>query len=104
MEKKTNETQDLLLDILDFVGFQIKSGKCPKESIDKWTSVVSEQLDTLASTQEIADFYGQNIYNVHNVLNRRPIPKDKQPKRRVYFSFNLFAQLKPKSWKRKEGN
>lgn len=102
MEKKTNEAQDLLLDIIDFVEFQVKSGKCTKETIDKWASVVSEQLDTLATTQEIADFYGQRLDNVHNILKRRPIPKDKQPKRRVYFSFNLFASLKPKSWKRKE--
>lgn len=102
MEKKTNETQDLLLDIIDFVGFQVKSGNCTKETIDKWASVVSDQLDTLATTKEIADFYGQKVENVHNVLKRRPIPKDKQPKRRVYFSFKLFASLKPKSWQRKD--
>ena len=34
------------------------------------------------------------------VKTSRPIPKDKTPKRKVYFSFNLFAKLKPKSWKR----
>lgn len=99
-----NPVKTLLLEVIDFLRYKVETDQCTMEELRKFTNIVTEQLDTLASTQEIADFYGQNIYNVHNVLNRRPIPKDKQPKRRVYFSFNLFAKLKPKSWKRKEGN
>ena len=102
MEKKTNEMQDLLLDIIEFVGFQVKTGKCTKETIDKWASVVSEELETLARTKNIADFYGESESNVRNILARRYIPKEHKPKRKVYFSFNLFAKLKPKSWKRKD--
>lgn len=102
MENKTNEMQDLLLDIIEFVGFQVKTGKCTKETIDRWASVVSEQLDTLATSKEIAEFYGESESNVRNILARRVIPKSHKPKRKVYFSFNLFAKLKPKSWKRKE--
>lgn len=94
-----NPVKALLLEVIDFLRYKVETDQCTAEELRKFTDIATEQLDTLASTQEIADFYGQNIYNVHNVLNRRPIPKDKKPKRKVYFSFNLFAQLKPKSWK-----
>lgn len=96
-----NPTKTLLLEILDFLKYKVDTDQCTPEEIRKFSDIAIEQLDTLATTQEIADFYGQKVENVHNVLKRRPIPKDKQPKRRIYFSFNLFASWKPKSWQRK---
>ena len=102
MAKETNDTQDFLLDVLDFTAYKIRKGGCTQETIDRWADVVKRELDVDATTSEIANHYGQRLDNVHNVLKRRPIPKDKQPKRKVYFSFNLFASLKPKSWKKKE--
>ena len=97
-----NPTKKLLLEILDFLRYKVDTDQCTMEEIRKFSDIAIEQLDTLATTEDIAKFYDQPLYNVHNILKRRPIPKDKQPKRRVYFSFNLFASLKPKSWKRKE--
>lgn len=97
-----NPTKDLLLEIIDFLKYKVVTNQCTAEEIRKFSDIAIEQLDTIATTQEIANFYGQSIDNVHNVLKRRPIPKDKLPKRKVYFSFNLFASRKPKSWKRKE--
>lgn len=96
-----NPTKKLLLEILDFLRYKVDTDQCTAEEIRKFSDIAIEQLDTLATTEDIAKFYDQPLYNVHNILKRRPIPKDKQPKRRVYFSFNLFASLKPKSWKRK---
>ena len=97
-----NPIKQLLLEILDFLRYKVDTDQCTAEEIRKFADVATQELDTLATTEDIAQFYDQPLYNVHNVLKRRPIPKDKQPKRRVYFSFNLFASLKPKSWKRKE--
>ena len=97
-----NPTKKLLLEILDFLRYKVDTDQCTMEEIRKFSDIAIEQLDTLATTEDIAQFYDQPLYNVHNILKRRPIPKDKQPKRRVYFSFNLFASLKPKSWKRKD--
>lgn len=93
-----NPMKQLLLEILDFLRYKVDTDQCTAEEIRKFADIATEQLDTLATTKEIADFYGQSVKNVHHILERRPIPKDKKPTRRVYFSFNLFAKLKPKSW------
>ena len=95
-----NHSKQLLREILHFLDFKVDTNQCTAEEIRKFADIATEQLDTIATTQEIAYFYGQKLENVHNILKRRPIPKDKTPKRKVYFSFNLFAKLKPKSWKR----
>ena len=97
-----NPMKQILLEILDFLRYKVDTDQCTAEEIRKFSDIATEQLDTLATTEDIAKFYDQPLYNVHNILKRRPIPKDKQPKRKVYFSFNLFAKLKPKSWKRKD--
>lgn len=97
-----NPVKALLLEVIDFLRYKVETDQCTAEELRKFTDIATEQLDTLATTDEIAKFYNQPLYNVHNILKRRPIPKDKKPKRKVYFSFNLFATLKPKSWKKKE--
>lgn len=93
--------KQILLEILDFLKYKVETDQCTPEEIRKFANVATEGLDTQASIQEIADFYGQTTKNVHNVLDRRPIPKDKKPKRKVYLSFNLFSSFKPKSWHKK---
>lgn len=95
-----NPIKTLLLDVLDFLKYKVETDQCTAEEIRKFADIATEQLDTIATTQEIAEFYGQKVENVHNVLKRRPIPKDKRPTRKVYVSFNLFTMLKPKSWRK----
>lgn len=97
-----NPIKQLLLEILDFLRYKVDTDQCTAEEIRKFAVIATEQLDTLATTKEIAEFYGESESNVRNILARRVIPKSHKPKRKVYFSFNLFAKLKPKSWKRKE--
>lgn len=97
-----NPTKKLLSEILAFLKYKVDTDQCTAEEIRKFADVATEQLDTLATTKEIADFYGESESNVRNILARRYIPKEHKPKRKVYFSFNLFAKLKPKSWKKRE--
>jgi hypothetical protein len=97
-----NPTKKILLEIIDFLRYKVATDQCTPEELRKFADVATNELDTMASTEEIADYYGQKLNNVHNVLKRRPIPKDKKPKKKIYFSFNLFATLKPKSWNKKE--
>lgn len=94
--------KQVLLEILDFLKYKVETNQCTLEEIRKYADVAINELDTQASIQDIAEYYGQTTKNVHNVLDRRPIPKDKKPKRKVYVSFNFFSSLKPKSWKKKE--
>lgn len=95
-------TKKILLEILDFLRYKVDTDQCTAEEIRKFADIATEQLDTLATSKEIAEFYGESESNVRNILARRVIPKSRKPKRKVYFSFNLFAKLKPKSWKRRE--
>lgn len=95
-----NHSKQLLREILHFLDFKVDTNQCTAEEIRKFADIATEQLDTLATTKEIADFYGESESNVRNILARRYIPKEHKPKRKVYFSFNLFAKLKPKSWHR----
>lgn len=97
-----NPTKKLLSEILAFLKYKVDTDQCTAEEIRKFADIATEQLDTLATTKEIADFYGESESNVRNILARRYIPKEHKPKRKVYFSFNLFAKLKPKSWKKRE--
>ena len=97
-----NPTKKILLEILDFLHYKVDNDKCTAEEILKFANVAVEELDTLASIKDIADFYGESESNVRNILSRRYIPREQKPQRKVYFSFNLFAKLKPKSWKKKE--
>ena len=95
-----NPAKKILLEILDFLRYKVDTDQCTAEEIRKFSDIAIEQLDTLATTKDIADFYGESESNVRNILARRVIPKEHKPKRKVYFSFNLFAKLKPKSWRR----
>lgn len=95
-----NPTKKLLSEILAFLKYKVDTDQCTMEEIRKFADIAVEQLDTLATTKEIAEFYGESESNVRNILARRVIPKEHKPKRKVYFSFNLFAKLKPKSWHR----
>lgn len=97
-----NHSKQLLREILHFLDFKVETNQCTAEEIRKFSNIATEQLDTLATTKEIADFYGESESNVRNVLARRYISKEQKPKRKVYFSFNLFSKIKPQSWKRKE--
>ena len=94
-----NPIKTLLLEVLDFLKYKVETDQCTAEEIRKFADIATEQLDTLATTKEIAEFYGESESNVRNILARRVIPKEHKPKRKVYVSFNLFAKLKPKSWK-----
>lgn len=94
-------TKKLLLEIIDFMKYKVVTDQCTPEEIRKFADIATEQLDTLATSKDIAEFYGQSESNVRNVLARRYISKEHKPKRKVYFSFNLFAKLKPNSWEHK---
>ena len=94
--------KNVLLDILDFLRYKVETDQCTAEEIRKFSDIATDQLDTLATAKEIADFYGESEGNVRNVLARRYISKGQKPKRKVYFSFSLFSKIKPQSWKRKE--
>ena len=90
----------ILLNILDFLRYKVDNDQCTAEEIRKFSDIATKELNTSATIDELSDFYGQSRSNVSNVISRRPIPKDKKPKRRIYYNFAWFSSIIPDSWKR----
>ena len=90
----------ILLNILDFLRYKVDDDQCTPEEIRKFSDIATKELNTSATIDELSDFYGQSRSNVSNVISRRPIPKDKKPKRRIYYNFAWFNSIIPDSWKR----
>lgn len=92
MQNETNE----LATILEFTTERAKSGQKSLEEVKSWLDVLLEHSTLWATVEELADFFGQSERNVRSLINRRYVGK---PKRRVYYSFNQFSKIVPKSWK-----
>ena len=92
----------ILLNILDFLRYKVDNDQCTAEELRKFSDIATKELNTSATIDELSDFYGQSRSNVSNVISRRPIPKDKKPKRRIYYNFAWFNSIIPDSWKREK--
>lgn len=90
----------ILLNILDFLRYKVDNDQCTAEELRKFSDIATKELNTSATIDELSDFYEQSRSNVSNVISRRPIPKDKKPKRRIYYNFAWFNSIIPDSWKR----
>ena len=90
----------ILLNILDFLRYKVDNDQCTPEELRKFSDIATKELNTTATIDELSEFYGQSRSNVSNVISRRPIPKDKKPKRRIYYNFAWFNSIIPDSWKR----
>jgi hypothetical protein len=90
-----------ILNILDFLRYKVDNDECTAEELRKFSDIATKELNTNATIDELSEFYGQSRSNVSNVISRRPIPKDKKPKRRIYYNFAWFSSIIPDSWKQK---
>lgn len=93
MQNEVNE----LATLLEFTTQRAKSGRMSLEEVRSWLDVLLERSIIWATVEELAAYYGQSEHNVRSVINRRYFGK---PKRRVYYSFNQFSRIVPKSWNR----
>lgn len=87
----------VLLEILDYLKFQVENDRCTPEEIRSFANEIEDNLDIQCTTEDIAERYKQSPSNVRNVLTRNFMPK---PKRRVYYSFSKFIKFIPKRWVR----
>ena len=88
----------IILNILDYLRYQVENDKCTSEELKSILEMVSESMEISATIKDMAEFYGQSESNVSNVISRRPIPKSQKPKRRVYYNLAFLSKLIPKSW------
>ena len=92
--------KEVILNILDFLRYKVDTNQCTPEELRRISEIATKELNTIATIDELADFYGQSNSNIRNVINRRPIPKEKKPKRRVYYNFAWFNSIIPESWRK----
>ena len=92
MQNEVNE----LANLLEFTTQRARGGQMTLEEVQSWLDVLLERSIIWATVEELAAYYGQSEHNVRSVINRRYFGK---PKRRVYYSFNQFSKIVPKSWK-----
>ncbi len=86
----------VLLEIIDYLRYQIVNDKCTPEEMKSIYSAMAENLDMDATAKDIADFYGKSEFCVRNLTQRTFVHK---PKRKVYYNFAEVVKYKPKSWK-----
>lgn len=92
MQNEVNE----LASILDFASERAKNGQMTLDEVRSWLDMLLDRSVLWATVEELSAYYGQSEHNVRCVINRRYIGK---PKRRVYYSFNQFSRIVPKTWK-----
>lgn len=95
--------KEIVLELLDFLKYQVKNDKCTNEQLRNIYEVANEKIQVSATVDDISQFYGQSRSNVSNVLSRRAIPDKYKPKRRIYYNFTFFQRLVPPSWRRTDG-
>lgn len=86
----------LLLDIIDYLKFQVENDKCTMEEMRSIQSAIVNNLDIDCTAMDIAERYNQSHVNVRGLLSRKMISK---PKRRVYYNFAKVINILPKTWR-----
>lgn len=95
--KPTITIKDVVINILDYLKYQVVNDKCTLEELKSIQNSLIDNLEIDCTSENIAEMYGQSPSNVRNILSRNFMPK---PKRRVYYNFTKFITFIPKSWRR----
>lgn len=93
--------KEVILEIIDYLRYEVANDKCTPEQLRSIYKMSAENLKLQATSEDLADFYGQSLTNVKNVLHRNFIPKESKPTRRVFYDFVWFTSIIPKSWRKK---
>lgn len=94
--KPTIPIKDVIINILDYLKYQVVNDKCTLEELRSIHDSFANNLDIDCTCDDIATMYNQSRSNVRNVLTRNLMPK---PKRKTYYNFAKFITFIPKSWK-----
>lgn len=74
----------LLLDVIDYLRYQVANDKCTSEEMKSIYSSIAENLNIDATAKDIAIFYGKSEFCVRNLAQRTLVPR---LKRQVYYDF-----------------
>lgn len=96
-DNKPEVAKKLVLEFLDFLKYKVENDLLSMDDIDSIARAIKQDLKIVATSDDLAAFYGQSNGNVRSLISRRMIQK---PQRRVYYSFNAFSKIVPEKWKK----
>lgn len=94
----SNPFKQALLDAVDFIRYKIETDACTPEEMQSVFRLVQERTINKATTQDIADFYGQSKSNVRNIACRWGIKGESKR----YYDFHQLQRFIPKSWRKRK--
>lgn len=94
-----NPIKQIVLDILDYLRYQVENDKCTAEELRDITETFVERVGVDAMAEDAAKFYGVSENSIRQLPNYTPVPK---PKRHSYFNLTKIAIFKPSKWSKKK--
>lgn len=94
-----NPVKEVLLNIIDYMRFQVVNDKCSKAQMENLCDVIAENIVVDATISDLAKHFGQSESNIRNVASRSYLGK---PKRRDYYNLMEFAKCIPAAWRKRE--
>lgn len=95
------DTKRILSDMLAFYKQKVDNDECSLEEMESLKNAFSDNVKAYGTVEDIAKLYGQSESNVRNLINRRSIPKDMKPKRRVLYRFDWLVRHIPDNWRKR---
>ena len=89
------DSKQELKEIFEFAIYKLDNNLCTPDEMNSFADAAKEHLNLLATTEEMAKFYGVSDHQVRSAINRKLISK---PKRRVYYRFLDFMKVAPEKW------
>lgn len=96
MPNNQNLAKKILSDFLGFLKYKVDNDKLTLEEEQAFARFIEENIPLTATTDDIAQYYGQPPVNVRAVISRKMLDK---PKRRVTYPFLKFIRIKPPKWR-----
>ena len=96
MPNNQNLAKKILSDFLGFLKYKVDNDKLTLEEEQAFARFIEENIPLSATTEDIAEYYGQSPVNVRAVISRKMLDK---PKRRLMYPFLKFIRIKPQKWR-----
>lgn len=92
--------KQLILDVLDFWKYKVENNKCTPEEMKNISDVISDNLDIMATVNDISKIYGKSPNNVRVVMSHNQFQKSNPPKIQKFYNFLKFREIIPQSWRK----
>ena len=91
------ENKDIVNEVLDYLKYKVNSDSCTPEEIRNISNILTKELGTLGTVEDMAEFFGVSESNLRAMISRKVTDK---PKRRVYYKFMSILKNVPDKWLR----